>query len=72
MRIKSALGINFKDAADYLIEETMKAHGINRRYACRLLGEALVRTCVVDEIFATEDALIIKKEDSKRGGMAKR
>lgn len=61
MRIKSATGVNLTNASDYLINETMKAHGINRRNACRLLGEALVRTCVVEEIIETEKALIIQK-----------
>lgn len=65
MKIKSALGIRLKDATDYLIEETMETHGISRRNARRLLGETLVRTCVLDEIFATEDALIIKERNRR-------
>lgn len=60
MRVKAATGMRMTEAMDWLIRETMKRHDIDRRSARNLLGETLVRNCVVDEIMATEDALIIK------------
>ena len=63
MIIKSATGTTMTEAVNWLIEKTMEAHDINRRNARKLLGEALVRTCILEEILATEDALIVKEGD---------
>lgn len=67
MTIKSATGVNLTNANDYLIGEMMTRYGISRRNACRLVGEALVRTCVVEEIMATADALIVVSSTRKGG-----
>ena len=60
MIIKSATGVKMTEAVDWLIRETMKRYDVDRRTARQLLGEALVRTCVYNEIMQTEDALIAK------------
>ena len=67
MRIKSATGVRFKDATDFMAEKLMERHDISRRDALRLLGETLVRTCIVDEILETSDYLIVKNGGKGNG-----
>lgn len=64
MIIKCGTGIKMTEAVDWLIRQTMERHDLDRRNARKLLGEALVRTCVFEEIMATEDALITKGGES--------
>ena len=67
MKIKSAAGVHYKDATEFMVDKMMERHDISRRDAMTLLAETLVRSCVVDEILETSDYLIIKNGGKKHG-----
>lgn len=55
MNMAYNLGVNLTEGTNFALEQIMKRYQISRKDARRLLGDALIRTPVLDEIFGSCD-----------------
>lgn len=62
MKIENAVGIGYKAALEFVLEDIMKYHGVTREQARKLFAEAIVRNCVLEELYSEINWLLGKEE----------
>lgn len=61
MKINGAIGINYKDAMDWVIKEIETKYGLSHSDALKVFAEAIVRNCVMEELYGEIDFLLGKE-----------
>lgn len=63
MEIRDATGLSFTDAKQIVIAEIMERYNVDRKDALKLFAEAIVRSCVLKELYDEMDFLLGKEAE---------
>ena len=63
MKIRDATGLSFTDAKQVVIAEVMERYNVDRKDALKLFAEAIIRNCVLEELYGEMDFLLGKEVD---------
>ena len=66
MKINGEIGINYKDAMNWVIKELETKYSLSHSDALKLFAEAIVRNCVMEEIYGECDFLLGKENENDR------